>query len=90
MVRGPGHEGQRPTGAASHREVAQRQADGRVADRRVDPREPFLQSYRAELAHFVAVLRGDAAYEAPDDQVLVYKTMELIYKAAEDGKEIRP
>jgi predicted dehydrogenase len=51
---------------------------------------PFLQSYRAELAHFIAVLRGDAAYEAPDDQVLVYRAMELIYKAAEEGKEIRP
>ena len=51
---------------------------------------PFLQSYRAELAHFVAVLRGAAAYEAPDDQLLVYRVLELIYKAAEDGKEIRP
>jgi predicted dehydrogenase len=49
----------------------------------------FLQSYRAELAHFVAALRGEAAYEAPEDQVLVYKAMELIYKAAEDGREVR-
>jgi predicted dehydrogenase len=25
----------------------------------------FLQSYRAQLAHFVAVLRGETPYEAP-------------------------
>jgi predicted dehydrogenase len=50
---------------------------------------PFLQSYRAELAHFVAVLRHEAEYEAPDDQLLVYRVLELIYQAAEDGKEIR-
>ena len=50
----------------------------------------FLQSYRAELAHFIAVLRGEAAYEAPDDQMLVYHVMELLYKAAEEGKELRP
>ncbi len=49
----------------------------------------FLQSYRAELAHFVAVLRGDAPYEAPDDQLAVYRMMETIYKAAEDEKEVR-
>jgi len=50
---------------------------------------PFIQSYRAELAHFVAVLRDEAAYEPPDDQVKVYWALEGIYKAAEDGKEIR-
>jgi predicted dehydrogenase len=49
----------------------------------------FLQSYRAELAHFLAVLREDAAYDPPDDQVLVYRGLELIYRAAEDGKEFR-
>ncbi len=49
----------------------------------------FMQSYRAELAHFVAVIRDEAEYEAPDDQVLVYRTMEAIYRAAEDGKEVR-
>lgn len=50
---------------------------------------PFIQSYRAELAHFVAVLRDEAAYEAPDDQSKVYWALEGIYQAAEDGKEIR-
>jgi predicted dehydrogenase len=50
---------------------------------------PFLQSYRAEIAHFLAVIRGEAAYEPPTDQVAVQKIVEAIYKAADDGKEIR-
>ena len=49
----------------------------------------FLQSYRAELAHFVAVLRGETPYEAPSDQVIVTRVLEAIYKAADEHKEIR-
>jgi predicted dehydrogenase len=49
----------------------------------------FLQSYRAELAHFLAVLRREAAYEPPDDQLLVYRVLESVYRAAEEGKEMR-
>jgi predicted dehydrogenase len=49
----------------------------------------FIQSYRAELAHFVSVVAGETEYEAPADQVLVHKTVEAIYKSADEGKEIR-
>ncbi len=49
----------------------------------------FVQSYRAELAHFLAVLRGEASYEAPDDQLIVHRVTEAIYKSADEGKEIR-
>jgi predicted dehydrogenase len=49
----------------------------------------FIQSYRAQLAHFVAVLRGEAPYEAPDDQVALHRVIEAVYRAAEDEKEIR-
>jgi predicted dehydrogenase len=49
----------------------------------------FQQSYRAELAHFLAVIRGETAYEAPVEQVLVHRIMESIYKAADEGKEFR-
>lgn len=49
----------------------------------------FLQSYRAELAHFVAVIQGSAPYEPPTDQVRVHKVIETIYRSAEEGKEIR-
>jgi predicted dehydrogenase len=50
----------------------------------------FLQSYRAELAHFIALLTGDAPYEAPSDQIVVQRLMEAIYKSAEEGREVRP
>ena len=50
---------------------------------------PFLQSYRAEIAHFLAVIQGEAPYEPPTDQVQVHRILESIYKAADDGKEIR-
>ncbi|MEO8562375.1 MAG: Gfo/Idh/MocA family oxidoreductase [bacterium] len=49
----------------------------------------FIQSYRAELAHFVAVVTGEAEYEAPTDQVMLHRVVEAIYKSAEEEKEIR-
>lgn len=50
----------------------------------------FIQSYRSELAHFVAAVREEATYEPPRDQVRVYKLLEMIYRAADDAKELRP
>jgi predicted dehydrogenase len=47
------------------------------------------QSYRAELAHFLAVLREEASYEPPSDQVVVHRIAEAIYKSADEEKEIR-
>lgn len=49
----------------------------------------FIQSYRAELAHFAAVLHGDVAYEPPVDQIVVQRLVEAIYRSAEEGKEVR-
>jgi predicted dehydrogenase len=49
----------------------------------------FIQSYRAELTHFIAVVREEAEYEAPTDQVKLHKLLEAIYKSADEGKEIR-
>ena len=49
----------------------------------------FTQSYRAELTHFIAILREEQDYEAPTDQVTVHRIAEAIYKSAEEGKEIR-
>jgi predicted dehydrogenase len=49
----------------------------------------FLQSYRAELAHFIAVVNEETPYDPPEDQLVVMKLIEAIYKAAEDGKEVR-
>ena len=50
---------------------------------------PFLQSYRAQLAHFVAVLAGETPYEAPTDQLVVARVVEAIYRAADERKEVR-
>jgi predicted dehydrogenase len=49
----------------------------------------FIQSYRAELAHFVSVVAGETEYEAPTDQVIVHRTVEAIYKSADEDREIR-
>ncbi|HEY0242036.1 MAG TPA: Gfo/Idh/MocA family oxidoreductase [Gemmatimonadaceae bacterium] len=49
----------------------------------------FLQSYRAELTHFVALLKGDAPYELPTDQLRVMDVMEAAYRSAEEGREIQ-
>jgi predicted dehydrogenase len=49
----------------------------------------FTQSYRAELAHFLSVLRGESPYEPPTDQSRIHKLIEMIYRAADDGREVR-
>ena len=49
----------------------------------------FIQSYRAELAHFVSVISGDSEYEAPADQLMLHRIVEAIYKSADEGREIR-
>jgi predicted dehydrogenase len=48
----------------------------------------FIQSYRAELAHFLAVVRGEAEYEPPTDQVTLHRIVEAIYRSADEGHEI--
>jgi len=49
----------------------------------------FVQSYRAELAHFLAMVTGELPYEPPTDQVMLHRVLETVYKSAEEGKEIR-
>lgn len=49
----------------------------------------FVQSYRAELAHFIAVASGETPADPPTDQVALHRIVEAIYKAAEEGKEYR-
>jgi predicted dehydrogenase len=50
---------------------------------------PFIQSYRAELAHFLAVVSGESKYEPPEDQVTVHRVLEAVYRSADEGKEVR-
>jgi predicted dehydrogenase len=49
----------------------------------------FSQSYRAELAHFLSVVREETPYEAPSDQVTLHKVIEAAYKSADEGKEVK-
>ena len=49
----------------------------------------FVQSYRAELAHFAAMLRGETPYEAPTDQLVLHRLAEAVYKSADEQKEVR-
>lgn len=49
----------------------------------------FIQSYRAQLAHFVAVMRDEAAYETPTDQVTLHRTLEAAYRSADEKCEVR-
>ena len=49
----------------------------------------FIQSYRAELAHFVAVLRGESAYEPPSDQLTLHRILEAAYRSADEKCEVK-
>src|SRR4030095_9209729 len=46
----------------------------------------FNQSYRAELAHFLSVVRDETPYEAPSDQVILHKVIEAAAQAARGGR----
>lgn len=49
----------------------------------------FIQSYRAELAHFIALVREETPYKVPSDQLVVQKLVEAVYQSAQEGREIR-
>ena len=49
----------------------------------------FNQSYRAELAHFLSVIREETPYEAPTDQLVLHKVIEAAYRSADEGKEVK-
>jgi predicted dehydrogenase len=49
---------------------------------------PFMASYRAEWAHFLALLQGQAA--APDlrEYLVLHKVLDAIYESATRGKDV--
>jgi predicted dehydrogenase len=49
----------------------------------------FTASYRAELAHFLAALRGEVKPPALGDQVEVHEILEAIRRSAEEGCEVK-
>ncbi len=48
----------------------------------------FLASFRAEWAHFLAILGGQA--KAPDlaEQVTLHRIMDAVYRSAQDGRDV--
>jgi predicted dehydrogenase len=70
-----------------------KELNGRIVD--VSPsgaaqrENAIMQSYRAQLAHFLAVVHGDTPYEPPTDQVIVARVMEAIYRAATERREVK-
>lgn len=49
---------------------------------------PFTASYRAEWAHFLAVIRGEAKPFDNQEQVTLHRILDAIYKSAAEGKDV--
>lgn len=48
----------------------------------------FTASYRAELQHFVDVVRGERTVPAPSEHVTLMRVVEAAYRSAEEGREV--
>jgi predicted dehydrogenase len=48
----------------------------------------FTASYRAEWAHFLAVLRGEAKPFDNKEQLTIHRVLDAIYKSADEGKDV--
>lgn len=51
-------------------------------------RDAFGASYRSEWEHFLAVVRGERPAPELDDQRLLHRVIEAIYRSAADGCEV--
>jgi predicted dehydrogenase len=49
---------------------------------------PFLASFRAEWAHFVASIQGEAKPPSLEDQVTLHRVLEAIYRSGDDRREV--
>lgn len=50
----------------------------------------FTASYRAEWAHFLAMVRGDQPAPKLDDQLTLHRTLEAINRSALEGRDVTP
>ena len=48
----------------------------------------FTASYRAEWAHFEAAIAGEARAASLQDQLVLHRILDAIYKSAEDGRDV--
>ena len=51
---------------------------------------PFLLGVRAQWAHFIAAVRGDATAAPLAEQLLGMEVMNAIYQSAESGRDVTP
>ena len=49
----------------------------------------FTASYRQELTHFIAAVRGDQQLAAPVEHVTLLRLVEAAYRSAEKNREVR-
>lgn len=49
----------------------------------------FSASYRAEWAHFLAAINGDAKAPPLEDYLTLHQVMDAIYQSADSGEEVR-
>ncbi len=50
----------------------------------------FTASYRAEWAHFEAAVAGEAKVPSLQEHLVLHKTVDAIYRAAQDGHDVEP
>ena len=48
----------------------------------------FSASYRAEWAHFLAAIRGEAKAPDLEEHVALHRVIDAIYKSADDGRDV--
>jgi predicted dehydrogenase len=48
----------------------------------------FTASYRAEWAHFVAAIEGEAKAPSLQDHLILHKVMDAIYRSAQEGRDV--
>lgn len=51
---------------------------------------PFLAGVRAQWAHFVAAIRGDAKAQDLGEHATTMRVLEAIYESAESGRDVAP
>ncbi|MGH7702795.1 MAG: hypothetical protein ACREMO_06850, partial [Gemmatimonadales bacterium] len=48
----------------------------------------FTASFRAEWAHFLAAVRGEAKAPGLQEQLTLHRVLDAIYRSADDGNEV--
>jgi predicted dehydrogenase len=55
----------------------------------VSKENSFTASYRAEWAHFMAAIRGEAKAPSLDEHLTLHRVIDAVYKSADDGRDIQ-